>query len=360
MPRITRGRLAIIIVLLGLALLITWRFRAQASITQPASIESVQADRGLPIETVAATPRSLSLWRTVAGTVVGLQQSSIMSTNTLEIVALPFAEGDDVETGETVVMLAETAPNPMLHSLARSRALYEDAQRDVERLRNLYDEGAISRQELDKAETQLQIALADMANARDGIELKAPHSGTITSLPVEVGDMAKANKALAWVASTDSVRVVFEAGSRQALSLALGQPCRWLNPDTGVYFEGVVSKLALSANPTTHLRRGEATFSNPSHRLLPGLLVSIDVRIGLSEDHPVVPAACIVNHDDAPHVFVVENEHAVLKPVTLTLRSRDEVSLGGLKSGEQVVRHGQATVKDGDLVWVVADGEVQR
>jgi membrane fusion protein (multidrug efflux system) len=355
----TKGRFTLLAIILILSLFIGWRLHVQANQTIPESLESVQAARGLPVETVVAKPGELSLWRTLAGTVEGLRQSPIVSTNTLEIVAVPHTEGDRVEAGDTVVLLAETAPNPMLHSLARSRALYDDAQRDVERLRNLFEEGAISRQDLDKAETQLQVALADLRSARDGVELKAPHDGILTSIVVRAGDMASAGKTLAWVAQTDTVRICFAAGSRQALSLKHGQRCRWEDPDTGTQLLGEITQLDLAADPQTHLLSGEAIFANPEGRFLPGLLITMSVRTGRSTDQPVLPISCLIQRDQKPHVFVVEGDTVQLVPVDMVLRSGDWAAVADLTPGAQVVSHGQSALTEGAKVWVVAGGEVR-
>ena len=158
-------------------------------------------------------------------------------------------EGDHVNRGDVIVRLEKTSPNPMLHSYARSKAVYDDALSDVRRMRVLYEEGAISAQQLEKAEMALKIAESDLVNARAGTDLIADREGIVTSVNVEPGDMANNGSPVAWVARTDTVIVKFEAGSRQAMVLEKGQRAVWFMQETGERGDGVISRLDLSADP---------------------------------------------------------------------------------------------------------------
>jgi RND family efflux transporter MFP subunit len=328
-----------------------------------ASIRSVQESEGKPVEVASAELGDIEVWTTLAGTVEGSFQYAIISTNTIRVVDVVKKEGDRVGAGDVVIRLEKTAPNPMLHSYNRSRALYEDALADAKRMRTLYEEGAISKQALDKAELALTVAKTDLANAREGTDLVAVHAGIVTAVNVEEGEMAEAHRPLAWIARTDSVRIVFEAGSRQAMALRVGQRAVWNSRGTGESGEGVISELDLAADPESHLLAGEALFPNPGGTLIPGLLVSFRVLTGEREGIVKIPVDCLMQADDHYEVFVIEagaggRHYAALRTVGTGLRTADEAEIvSGIGAGELVVTFGKTMIRDGDLVKIISGGE---
>ena len=230
-------------------------------------------------------------------------------------------------------------------------------------MRVLFDEGAISEQQLEKVEMALKIAESDLVNARAGIDLVADREGIVTSVTVNPGDMARNGSPVAWVARTDTVIVKFTAGSRQAMVLRKGQRAIWFSSETGETGEGVISRLDLSADPDTRLLSGEAMFPNPDDRLVPGLLVSFRVLTGERLGVVKIPTGCLIQNNGDYSVFVIEADGSGksvsrLRPVKPGLRTSDEVEIvSGIVEGENVVRFGQTRISDGSLVKVISGGE---
>lgn len=355
-------RILPVILVIVIAALFAIRFAQLRKSETLASIRSVQEAEGKPVEVDEAVTGDLEVWTILAGTVEGSLQYPIISTNSIRIIEVAKKEGEWVEPGDVIIRLERTAPNPMLHSYNRSRAVYEDALSDAKRMRNLFEEGAISRQMLDKAELALKVARSDLANATESTNLIATHAGVVTSILVEEGKMANSHSPLAWVARMDSVKIVFEAGSRQAMALALGQKAVWYSRGTGESGEGVINKLDLAADPETHLLKGEALFPNPDKNLMPGLLVSFRVLTGERHEVVKIPDHCLMESADGFSVYVVEKgedgkTYAGLRMIEVGLRTSDEVEiLSGLEAGDLVVQFGQTRLGEGDLVKVVAGG----
>ncbi len=326
-----------------------------------ASIESIQKTEGKPVELVKAQRGDIQNWINLAGTVEGVVQHPIISTNTIQVLDVPAREGEVVEKGDVIVRLIKESPNPMLHSYNRSRAVYEDTKKDLERMRNLYREGAVSRQALDKAELAYEVAKTDLHNAAGGVNLVSRDSGVVTRIVIEEGEMAQAGKPLAWIARTDTIKVVFEAGSRQAMALETGQLAVWKSDLTAEKGEGMITRLSLSADPRTHLLEGEATFPNPEGKLVPGLLVSFEVETGSRSGVITIPSNCLIGNGGEYRVFTAEPDSggdlkARLVNVETGIVNTDHVEIvSGLKEGDMVVKFGQSKLEDGDLIKSVRE-----
>ncbi|MGD9546456.1 MAG: efflux RND transporter periplasmic adaptor subunit [Candidatus Krumholzibacteriia bacterium] len=354
--RRTRNGVVVIVVILALAVVFSARYRSLGRKEAPAGIRAVQDQEGIPVETVTVRRGDLAAWITLAGTVEGVVQYPIVSNNALKVVGIPVKEGDRVVKGDVIIRLASGAPSPMYHSLDKSRANYQNAQLEVQRLRNLYAEGAVARADLDAAETKLKILAADLQDAEGSILLTADEPGVVTSILVNEGDTVKTGKALAWIADTSSVKVVFEAGSRQALSLATGQVARWTDP-AGEAWTGSVQRLDLMADSQTHLLEGEALFPNPQGRLVPGLLISFMVRTEAVENALIVPAACLVDTPTGPAVWTADDQaHLVSVKTGLKTGERVEIT-SGLSEGQAVVLHGGTLLSEGVKIKTAGTGE---
>ncbi len=357
------GRIVWIVVVIVIVLF-ALRFWQLGKKEDVASIRSVQESEGKPAEVVPAELGDIETWTALAGTVEGCFQYPVVSTNSIRVLEVTKMEGERVKAGDVLIRLDKTAPNPMLHSYNRSKALYDDALTEVKRMRTLYKEGAISKQVLEKAELALEVARSDLMNATESVNLVASHAGIVTSVIAEEGKIANAFDPLMWIANTDSVKIVFEAGSRQAMELAVGQRAVWSSRGTGLSGTGRVSKLDLAADPETHLVKGEACFSNGSGKLMPGLLVSFKALTGERNGVVKIPVACLVEAEDRVYqVFVAErgadgNVIARLRRVETGLSANDDVEItSGLTEGELVVLFGQTLLDDGDLVKIVRGGE---
>jgi membrane fusion protein (multidrug efflux system) len=361
--RAIRGRTILVLVIVVVAAVFALRFWMLSGKKSYASIAAIQEAEGIPVEVAAAAVGNIELWTTLAGTVEGSFQYPIVSLNSISVLGVTKKEGDRVRPGELLVRLEKSAPNPLLLSYPRSLAVYQDALADLERMRNLYEEGAISRQALDKAELSAEVAKSNLSDARQSADLFATHAGVVTSVLIKDGETANAYQPLMWIARTDSVRIAFEAGSRQAKPLRVGQKAVWSSQMNGASGSGVVTRMDLSADPESHLLRGEAMFPNPGKELVPGTVVSFRVLSSDRRNVVKIPVGCLVERGGATHVFVVEageagKSFARLRKVVPGLQTVDEVEIvSGLAGGERVVEFGQTLLEDGALVKIVREGE---
>lgn len=357
----SRRALLVAVVVLVIAGAFALRFQHLGQPHAMQSIPELHTAQGVPVEVVRVTQRDLSTWTTLAGTVKGAVQYSVASNNALRVVDIPVREGDRVVRGDVVLRLAEEAPSPMFHSVVQARAGYQNALADARRLRNLHAEGAISSRDLDLAETRLAVAASSLADAEGSTLLSASEAGVVTSILTEIGATVPTNRALVWIARTDTVKVVFQAGSRQALELAVGQQAVLGMPD-GAQRIGVLSRLDLMADSATHLLEGEALFANPDGRLIPGLLMSVDVRTRHRPGALTLPGECLVRTGGDPAVWVVtgpaEAPIAALRPIDVGISTNEAFEItDGLATGETAVRFGQTLLREGARLRVIEGGQ---
>lgn len=348
-------KLGIALIVVGVVVaLFVIRFRSLGSGEPVRSIADVQAEEGVPVDVAQVTRGRLEVWRNFSGTVEGIRQGSIAAEIPQKVTAILKEVGDQVRAGEIILRLDPDNPRPGFIRFKQARADYEWARQNLERMKSLHAEGAISDQALDDVRTRFEVARADYEAARTTVELDAPIAGVVTYIGVTVGEQVAPGQRLATVAQVDRVRIVLDVSESEVRLLRRGQPVRVPSSVTGgPGLTGEVEQVALSADPQTRLFQVKLLVENSGRYLLPGSLVPAEVLINSREAVFRVPARAVLTNR-VPAVFVVTGEGRAERQAIRTGISDGELIevVSGLSVGEQVVVAGQSRLSGGEKVKI--------
>ena len=141
---------------------------------------------------------------TAAGKIRPVFETEISSTISAQIMELRVDEGDEVQSGDVLVIL-DRARNEAAYERARSalrsaRAGQKQARSELGRGRQLFEKKLISLQDLEALEAAHESALGAQEQAEATLEqagddlnkttLVAPDAGVVTKLNKELGEMA--------------------------------------------------------------------------------------------------------------------------------------------------------------------------
>jgi membrane fusion protein, multidrug efflux system len=334
------------VVLLLLAVIVYRVIQASSTAPAAASVEQIRAERGVPVTVFETTNAPLEVWREFSGNVSGRNEGVVRARTTEPISAVTVTAGTRVQRGQVLIRQAGDA------TAARARqaqAARNQAQRTVERLRPLHQAGAISDQEWEQATTQLELANADLAAARDNLTLTSPLAGTVTEVIARPGMIPAVGDPLVRVADLSRIVVYLRVSATDAGLIQAGQRAR-----TTAGSVGVVERVALQADPETRLIEVEVGFP-PGAGLIPGTLATVEVQVATREMAVQVPRTAV--RDD--FVWVVgSDDRAVRRPVQVGLTGGRLVEItSGLQPGERVVVEGGALLSDGAPVRVIGGAE---
>jgi len=346
-------------------------------------------------------PRSRS--ETVAVEVVGLQirdiEESLELVGSLEagrdveirsrvsgqIQALSVDVGDSIAAGQELVRIessqqqelvrqSEALKKVAIAELAAQDLRVKAALQEFERVEDLRSKGVGTTQQLEAAESKLEIARAESRLAASKVDraeselagsrlalaerrIESPLSGHVASRLVQVGDLAKTDLALLRIVDLSTVRTTVHVGESDYRQLREGQLAE-VRVDTypGEVFTGRVERLAPVLDPQTRTAVVYIAVDNPRSLLKPGMHARVRVKLGLHERASVVPLAAVVERGGRKTVFVVASDGHSVRQVEVELGlvdgTRVEV-LSGLGPGERVVTLGSHLVEDGQDVQVV-------
>lgn len=310
-----------------------------------ASVVSIVHARVLPLAS------SLTVTGTLAPRRVALVHAE---TPGLVVTELMAEEGQTVRRGQ---ILARLSSERQRAELAGARGELHRAERALARAEALKADGAVAHSDADAAAASHAEALArvraleiDLARA----EVRAPVAGLLQRRRIEIGEAANQQPLFEIAAEgvMDLVADLSEAAWQQA---RVGQRADITLAD-GQVLTGDIRRLSGALDSQTRLGRAWIGLDDAPASLVSGAGASARLQVG-SADLLAVPQSSLLFDQRGPYVFVVLDDKAVRRIVTLGAQNGEyaEVS-GGLSAGDAVVARAGSLLRDGDPVRVAAAG----
>lgn len=327
----------------------------------------MSAPMTMPATTVTSAEVKKADWQpilTAVGSISPVQGAMISAELAGTVTEINFQSGSLVKKGDVLLKLDASAEE------AQMRSAYADAElakNDLERARDLATRKVISAAELDAAQskyTQKKAAVENMQSAIDKKQIHAPFDGTAGIRVVNPGQMVKVGDPLVSLQGLDQVFVDFSLPQQQLADVKTDLPVKLTTdaiPDRE--FEGKLTAVNSSIDPTTRNVSLQATLDNQDHALRAGMFGR--VKVLLPQKHPTlfIPATAVSYAPYGNSVFVIEKKSdEKTKQENLILRQQfirtgetrgDFVAVtNGLKADEQVVSTGVFKLRNGMNVVV--------
>lgn len=312
-----------------------------------ASVEDTVA-----VNVIEVGVQDLSVTKTYSGSLEGVEQANIVTKIPERIIGINVKVGSNVSRGQVVIQLDKSGGSSMYY---QSKAAFENAEKDLQRMKNLYGEGAISQQMLDGVQTQYNVAKANYDAANNTVNLTSPISGVVTSINVSTGDLAQPGAVLVTVANIGTMKAIFNAGESELASLRQGQQVEVfsdLRPE--LIMKGKIEEINRSANVQSRSFEVKAAFQNTSDRWFkPGMFGRVRVNLSTQKGSLTIPNESIVKDGDKNSVYVVVNNKVQLKEIKTGISSGNFTEVtSGLNKGDKVVTLGVNNLKDGKAVYI--------
>ncbi|MDD2547434.1 MAG: efflux RND transporter periplasmic adaptor subunit [Burkholderiaceae bacterium] len=272
--------------------------------------------------------------------------------------------GDRVSMGQSLARVASPELTTAQLGFLRARASTELAERAVERARQLIQADVIGSAELQRRESELSIARAELRAASDQLRLMGipdaavaklrdsgslhPHAavlatqaGVVIERKVSQGQVAQPGDPLFTVADLGNVWVVGELPEQAARSVQTGQQVDIEVPALGRQLSGKIIYVGDTVSPTTRTVPIRTQVDNAQRELKPQMLATMRIA-GSPQTALALPTGAVVRENDRDHVFVQTGTYRFrLTPVELGAASGGlRPVLKGPNAGEPIVVEG--------------------
>ena len=256
--------------------------------------------------------------------------------------------GDRVRRGQTLVTLDKT-------NLSQSQTQIANLERDLQRYKELYEVGGISKQQLEQLEVELTVAKTSFNNLAENTTLTSPINGIVTERNYDSGDMP-AGMHILQIENFNPVKLLINISENLYTQISKGME---VQVSVDVYpeeeFTGKISLIHPTINQASHTFPVEVSIPNSDSRIRPGMFARVNINLG-SKENILVPDASVLKQTGSNdrHVFVIKDGKADKKVITIGqhLGGYYEV-ISGVEAGDEIVVAGASRLSDNQEVEVV-------
>jgi multidrug efflux pump subunit AcrA (membrane-fusion protein) len=280
-----------------------------------------------------------------------------------------------------------------------AKAAFDAQQKVYDSRKELFQQGALPRRELDSAEVallqarsqneQAQKQLADLHRVGQEQGLKAaqgtresaqghmlsaeaqlsysrilsPLDGVVTDRPLFEGDLANANQPILTVMDISKLIAKAHIAQSEAASLKVGNPAELRVPGLNDPVKGRVTLVSPALDPGSTTIEVWVEASKPDPALRPGITVTLSITAKTVKDAIVVPTSAVFKSPEGADIVLLAGSdgHAHVKSVQTGVRAADRTQIvSGIKAGDVVISSGGYALPDNTAIKIEAPAPAEK
>jgi membrane fusion protein (multidrug efflux system) len=295
-----------------------------------------------------------------------------------------FKEGSRVEKGALLYTLEsqpfEADVAAKMSRVAEAKTMRAKAESDLNRIRPLAEQKAVSESDLDSAVAQYDASIESVKAAEANLraskiqlgytKIYSPISGIIGKTNAKVGDFVGRSPnpvILNTVSRVDTILVEFFITETQYLQLARQYSAKvesavqsarrksleLILADGSLYgHKGKPEFIDRNVDPTTGAMLVQASFPNPRELLRPGQFAKVKALVTIVKEGILIPQRCVMELQGLYSVYVVgDGDKVQARKVKVGPKIKQFwLITEGLRPGERIVYEGLQGVRDGVVV----------
>ena len=391
-------RWVVLLVLVLLAGLITWRTitakREEAATA--AKKQRAAANMAVPVQVATVQEKTVPIYLTGLGTITPYFSVKIIPRVTGELLRVYFKEGQDVRKGAELMTIDPRPYQAILDQakgqLARDQAQLQNNQAEYNRYKALYDQGVVSKEQLDTYQSNLGQFIGAIKADQASIEaaqlnvtychIKSPIDGKVGLRQVDPGNLVTANTTQTLIVNQFRPIAVYFTLPEDQLQRVLSKlradhkldSIAFDRSDTQQLESGALTAADNQIDTTTGTDKLKAVFANTDEKLFPNQFVNVHLILEVRNNAIVVPAAAVQHGTEGDYVWLVtqssgqtagaaqeapaqqgDSSHGAaqqyttkMQPVVIDTTEGSSVVLkSGVSAGQQVVVDGADKLQDG-------------
>jgi membrane fusion protein (multidrug efflux system) len=323
---------------------------------------AVKEEPPIHVSTVPASERPVPEFLTLTGSLLADKESDIAADASGKVISTKVERGQKVKRGELLATLDASAAALNARAMAAQEQLAktqaEQAKTECARSKQLFDSGAISKAEFDRAITQcngsqwsVAAAAAQHGSAAKMVgdsAIRAPFSGVVGERYVNVGQYVQPSTRVVSLYAIDPLRLELSVPES---NVALIRPGLEVDFKVSAYgdqsFAGNVRFISPNVRQESRDLVVEAVVPNVDGKLRPGMFATVRLKIG-EKPSVVVPLDTVRKDLDPARAYVVVAGHVEERVLQLGEELEGLVAISsGVKVGELVVQNPPKTLHDG-------------
>jgi multidrug efflux pump subunit AcrA (membrane-fusion protein) len=269
-------------------------------------------------------------------------------------------------------------------NMNKAKTTHADAAREAARGKRLFESKAIPKQQLDKMMLALDVADAELIQAREqlqiaelqekradiGVEIaelqlrdtkiSAPIDGIVTRRMKHIGETINLGTPVFRIENVDVLEFKADVASSHLVQLKPGLDVRLDIEGETEPVVGKIDEIADTVHPVARTLEITVRIDNSEKKYKPGMFARAKVVLEERLSAIGVPRESIIEDDAGSSIFLVENGIAKKIRVTTGLESRGMIEVvGDMEPGACVAVYGKETLQDGAKVFEIKNGAAE-
>ncbi len=333
---------------------------------------SQPAPKALPVNTKTVDLAPVPQTDEYVATIKSRRSATIQPQVDGSLTKILVKSGDHVHAGQVLMTIdplkQQATVQEQASTEAQKKAVFEYAQRDLERQQHLFDAGVTSKQSYEQAVQAFDNSKADWDASKAAhvtqqrqlayYNLTAPFDGSVGDIPVHVGDYVSPQTLLTTVDENADLEAYIYVPTEKSGDIRMGMPIQIVSSTGQVMENTKVDFISQQVDNAVQGVLAKAPVHGTMDRFRTEQLVKARV-IWATNPTPTVPVLAVTRIGGQPFVYIAtkENGGTVAKQRSVTLGDtigNDYAVKGGLKPGEQVIVSGTQFLIDGTPVQPIS------
>ena len=327
------------------------------------------------VTTTTAQKGNIGVYLDAIGTVTPVYTASITAQVSGIVTEVHYTEGQLVSKGAPLI---EIDSRPFRATLLEAQGILErdqgvlaQAQMDLERYQAAWARNAIPKQTLDDQEKIVQQDQGTVKNDQGTVQfdqiqvdfchIVAPIGGRIGLRLVDPGNVVQGTggTTLAVITQIQPITAVFTIAED---SLGQVEPRLRKRAKLAVYAydrsglkkiaSGTLLTLDNQIDTTTGTVKARASFPNKDSSLFPNQFVNTRLLVNTLEGATLIPTAAVQHNGQAAYVYVLLNNVAHMRPITVGVTDGDTAQVTGINPGDVLATSSFDKLQDGSSVSI--------
>ncbi|MFO7446430.1 MAG: efflux RND transporter periplasmic adaptor subunit [Ignavibacteriaceae bacterium] len=342
-----------------------------------------QEETTVPVKVYNVQPESLTQYLKLTGTISAGKDQVLFSKITERVDALYAKPGDRVSVNQVIARQYNASLSQGIDAakanLANAEAQNELADQNFKRIERLYEQRAVSTQQFEQSSTQFKAAASALESARAQLKqaveqyensvIKAPFSGVVAAVFVELNQMVPAGQQVAHIIDPSTMKSKIRAASRDINLIKKGKDVEVSIPAIpGKKYKGKITSIDQAVDPVSKTLEVEVLITDADDYIKSGMYGEFLIPTAIAENTIVVPENALLSQTEVQinkqtgiqetskkyFLFIVEDQRAKMKEVKVGLLSNGQAEItGGIKVNDKVIVIGNNIVQENQKVNII-------
>lgn len=338
------------LLVIGLGILIVYRINAN---NESKSANGPKAQAGAAVEGMVLEQENFSENLSLSGSLEANEQVELRSEISGVVEQINFKEGSKVSKGQVLFRVNDLELRAQLAKIKTAEKLAAENER---RAQLLLEKEAISQEEYDVAQADLQSAKAEsqlIAAQLAKATVRAPFSGTIGLRYISEGTYVTPTTSIAKLVNLDELKLTFAIPEKYSSQVGMGSELTFTTSGSPGAHKATVYAIEPGVDVATRTLKMRAMAKNEEGKLIPGTFANVSLPLAAVNDAIMVPTEALIPIQNGKKIFVVKNGVAKEVEVQTGARTKDMVRVvSGLRAGDTILTSGVMILKEGAPVKV--------